>query len=286
MTISTTQHPCFNPAYHKTRGRMHLPVAPRCNIDCNYCGRTYCAHESRPGVAATLLAPGEVADRVERHVTRDPRITVIGVAGPGEPLFNEETFESLEAVHASFPSLSLCVSTNGLLLPDRIGDLQRLGVRHLTVTINTVDAETGGRINPSAWYQGKRYTGRDAAELLLRNQLVGLKLAVLRGLIVKVNCVYIPELNGEGIVDVARAASSSGAALFNIMPLIPQNRFSGLRPPSAAEVNALRDACAPIIPQMRHCRQCRADASGILGEPGFHDDAHRAPAPWGSLSEK
>jgi nitrogen fixation protein NifB len=28
----------------------------------------------------------------------------------------------------------------------------------------------------------------------------------------------------------------------------------------------MREQCRPFIPQMTHCRQCRADACGTLGE--------------------
>ena len=36
--------------------------------------------------------------------------------------------------------------------------------------------------------------------------------------------------------------------------------------PDAAELKALQDACAGGAKLMRHCRQCRADAVGLLGE--------------------
>ncbi len=44
-------HPCYNKAASANWGRLHLPVAPNCNIQCNYCNRKYdCANENRPGV--------------------------------------------------------------------------------------------------------------------------------------------------------------------------------------------------------------------------------------------
>ena len=56
------------------------------------------------------------------------------------------------------------------------------------------------------------------------------------------------------------------------MPLIAEaehGTFYGLmgqRGPTAAELQALQDACAGDMNMMRHCRQCRADAVGLLGE--------------------
>ena len=56
-------HPCFSQEAHKRSGRIHLPVAPECNIQCGYCVRKFdCVNESRPGVASTILTPPAVGD--------------------------------------------------------------------------------------------------------------------------------------------------------------------------------------------------------------------------------
>ena len=42
------RHPCFNREAHGRFGRIHLPVAARCNIVCGFCDRRYaCVNESR-----------------------------------------------------------------------------------------------------------------------------------------------------------------------------------------------------------------------------------------------
>ena len=49
----TSKHPCYSFDAHHKYARMHLPVAPACNISCNYCNRRYdCINESRPGVTS------------------------------------------------------------------------------------------------------------------------------------------------------------------------------------------------------------------------------------------
>ena len=41
-------HPCYSEEAHHYFARMHVAVAPACNIQCNYCNRKYdCANESR-----------------------------------------------------------------------------------------------------------------------------------------------------------------------------------------------------------------------------------------------
>ncbi len=260
-------HPCFSREAHHKFGRIHLPVAPACNIQCRYCIRKYdCANESRPGITSKVLTPPEALERVRTLVDRNERISVIGIAGPGDPLANDTTFETLRAINREFPELILCVSTNGLYLSDRLEDLVRSGVRSLTITINAVMPETAEKIYSWVSYRGRKYTGREAAECLLCNQWRGLRNAIDAGLIVKVNSVLIPGINDTEIPLVAWLAGGKGADLMNIMPLIPQAEFEYLQRPSREVINGMRDKCIQYVPQMTHCKQCRADACGILGE--------------------
>ncbi len=263
----TKSHPCFSKEAHHKFGRIHLPVAPACNIQCKYCIRKHdCANESRPGITSRVLTPAEALERVRVLVERNDRLSVVGIAGPGDPLANDATFETLQAVHREFPELILCVSTNGLYLTDRLEDLVKSGVRSLTVTINAVMPETAEKIYSWVLYRGRKYTGRDAAECLLCNQWRGLRNAIDAGLIVKVNSVLIPGVNDAEIPLIAWLAGGKGADIMNIIPLIPQAEFEHLHRPSREMIDKLRGECGGYINQMTHCRQCRADALGILGE--------------------
>ena len=260
-------HPCFSEGAHHKFGRIHLPVAPHCNIQCRYCIRKYdCANESRPGITSNVLSPLAALERVRAVVERNENISVIGIAGPGDPLANEATFETMTAVHREFPELVLCVSTNGLALPDSLEGLMRSGVRSITITINAATPAVAERIYSWVSYKGKRYTGKEAAQRIVSNQWRGLINAVDAGFIVKVNTVLIPGINDAEIPLIAWGAGERGADIMNIMPLIPQAEFADLSRPSRETVERKRKEGSGRIPQMSHCRQCRADACGILGE--------------------
>ncbi len=260
------EHPCFSEKACHAFGRMHLPVAPKCNIQCKYCIRDFdCVNESRPGVTSRVLTPQEALERVDEVLAKYHYIKVVAVAGPGEPLANEETFETLRLVGEKYPHLILCISTNGLLLPDRIEDLDRLGVSNITVTLNAVDPRIGEQIYDYVIYNGKRYEGLEAAELLLEKQLKGIEEAVRRKKIIKINTVLIPGINDKHVFDIARKIKSMGVFIHNVMPLIPQYKFAHIKPPSPEEKRAVQDELSKIIKQMRHCRQCRSDAIGRLG---------------------
>ncbi len=114
------EHPCYSSKAQHRFGRIHLAVAPKCNIQCNFCVRKYdCVNEARPGITSKVLTPREALERTKEVVDRHHFIKVVGVAGPGDPLFNEETFETFRLVKEAFPWVMCCMSTNGLLLPDR-----------------------------------------------------------------------------------------------------------------------------------------------------------------------
>ena len=65
MKARIDKHPCYSEEAHHHYARMHVAVAPACNIQCNFCNRKYdCANESRPGVVSELLTPEEAAHKV------------------------------------------------------------------------------------------------------------------------------------------------------------------------------------------------------------------------------
>ncbi|WP_198323176.1 MULTISPECIES: nitrogenase cofactor biosynthesis protein NifB [Methylococcus] len=267
-------HPCYSEEAHHHYARMHVAVAPACNIQCNYCNRKYdCANESRPGVVSEKLTPEQAAKKVLAVASTIPQMTVLGIAGPGDPLANpEKTFKTFELIAKTAPDIKLCVSTNGLALPDHVDRLSQYNIDHVTITINMVDPEVGAKIYPWIYYNKKRYTGVDAAKILSERQLQGLEMLTERGILSKINSVMIPGINDEHLVEVNKAVKSRGAFLHNIMPLIsaPEHGtvfgLTGQRGPTAQELKALQDKCEGEMNMMRHCRQCRADAVGLLGE--------------------
>ena len=256
-------HPCFNEKAMNF-GRMHLPVAPKCNIKCNYCPdkRTkICAYER-------IISCDEAVNIATKLIAKDKNIKVVGVAGPGDPLFNEETFTTLKSIKVD--GILKCLCTNGLLLPEKVSILSKIGVKYITITINAVNPKIGARIYSLVRYNGKRLRGEEAAKVLIENQLEGLRLAS-RKMVVKVNSVLIPSINDEHLVDVAREIEDY-AYIQNIIPLIPQYKFSNIHPPDCKLVESVRNKCEKFVKQMRHCSQCRADAVGKLWEKNtiFH----------------
>lgn len=265
-----TDHPCFG-GDHSKAGRLHLPVAPGCNIKCGFCERKFdCANESRPGVTSKVLTPEQALQRVglvKRHMEKlgGAELKVVGIAGPGDPLANPKTFETFRLVRAAFPEMKLCLSTNGLRLPEKLAQILEADVHSLTVTINALTPQTGAKVYEWINYAGTRIRGEEAAEILLMEQFKGVEMAAKAGLMVKINHVYIPGFNDHETLDLAVKVRELGADMLNIMPVIPVGLFKDIEPPSDATIEMVRNQAELILSQARHCNQCRADAAGVVG---------------------
>lgn len=267
-------HPCYSEQAHHYFARMHVAVAPACNIQCNYCNRKYdCANESRPGVVSELLSPKQAIKKVMAVAANIPQMTVLGIAGPGDPLANiPRTFETFRELSKNAPDIKLCLSTNGLRLPECVDEIAKHNIDHVTITINTVDPEVGAKIYPWVYWNHRRIRGVRGAKLLIEQQQKGLQMLIDRGILVKVNSVMIPGVNDHHLPEVSRVVKEKGAFLHNVMPLIAEaehGTYYGVmeqRGPTPEELMNLQDACSGDMNMMRHCRQCRADAVGLLGE--------------------
>ena len=266
------QHPCFSGEAHLNRGRIHLPVSPACNIQCRFCKRSITQtgpeqYEQRPGLSGALIRPEEALDVVRRALDLCPEITVVGIAGPGDTLATYHALETFDRIHRAYPGLIKCLSTNGLLLEPYVDELFRVGVRTLTVTVNGVDPGILAQICSQVILKGVRYEGREGAARLIEAQKRGIRKAADRGILVKINIVLIPRINGSHIAEIARTVKTSGAGIINIIPLIPQEEPPAFTvAPDCTELSAARETAEAYLPVFRHCQHCRADAVGIPGQ--------------------
>ena len=184
MALDRSRHPCFDAKARHSFGRIHLPVAPKCNVQCNFCDRRYdCPNESRPGVTSDRAAPpqalsstwaGPRADprpRRRRHrrarATRSPTPT------------RRWRPSGWSATHD--PDVLLCVATNGLHGRPVCRRAGGPPGEPRDVTINAVDPEIVQRIY--AWMRdGTRVVrGLEAARLLLGRQLEAVRALKERG---------------------------------------------------------------------------------------------------------
>ena len=269
-SVNFGNHPCFNRELRHKTGRIHLPVAPGCNIQCNFCDRKYdCINESRPGVTSTVLTPRQALSYLDLVLEKTSNISVVGIAGPGDPFANTDaTLETMNLVHEKYPQMLLCLATNGVGLPEAVDEIARLNVSHVTVTVNAVEPEIGSKIYKWARHGGKVYRGSEAAWFILSRQIEGIRALKEKGITVKINTVVIPGINESHVPDIAMRMLELDADVHNCIPLCPVagTEIANINQPTPVEMAKIREAAGAYLPQMSHCARCRADAVGLLGE--------------------
>ncbi|WP_287126657.1 radical SAM protein [Desulfobacter sp.] len=268
--MNISNHPCFNVKVKGVCGRVHLPVAPRCNIQCNYCDRKHdCVDETRPGVTAAILKPSQAMTYLKYVIEQAKDISVVGIVGPGDPFANpDETMETLRLVQRQYPEMIRCVTTNGLGIGPYIDELAAMNISHVTISLNAIDPEIGSKLYSFVRY-GKRTLGpKPGFEVLLEKQLEAIIRLKEKNIITKVNTVIIPGINDDHIETVAEKMAQLKVDIQNCIPFYPNkgSNFANLPEPSDSAVENIRKKAEKYIPQMYHCERCRADAVGLLGE--------------------
>lgn len=271
--IDLSKHPCFDSEARRQFGRIHLPVAPACNVQCNFCDRKYaCTNESRPGVTASILSPEDALKYFKKAISERDDISVVGIAGPGDPFANTSVaMKTLSLIRHEYPEMILCVATNGLGLLENIQELWELDVSHVTVTVNAVQTNIIEKIYAWIKYEGQIIVGKEMALVLYERQKAAIKALVDAGIIVKINTVIIPGINDSHIDKVSDTVAGWGADIQNCIPLLPVygTPFGLLQQPEPSLIHEIRRKAEKYIPQMAHCNRCRSDACGLLTEKGL-----------------
>ena len=263
-------HPCFNKEAKLKYARVHLPVAPKCNVQCNYCNRKYdCVNESRPGVTSSVLQPVQAKEYLKTISERITNISTIGIAGPGDAFAEpEKTLETIRLIKAEFPDKIFCLSSNGMNIVPYVEEIAALDVTHVTLTINSFRAETLQHVYAWVRHKKKVYRGLAAGEVVLQQQTEALKLLVAAGITVKINTIIMPGINDNEMAEIAKIASELGAATMNCIPLIPVEGtgMADFPKPSRQAVSQITKDISEYIKPMTHCARCRSDAAGMLGK--------------------
>ncbi|MFC1494138.1 radical SAM protein, partial [Thermodesulfobacteriota bacterium] len=249
-------HPCFFSEAKNKYGRIHLPVAPACNIQCAYCRRDYdCLHENRPGVTKGVISPEQAFNHFERTLQKMPFISVAGIAGPGDAFSKPElTLKTFELIRTKNSGISLCVSTNGLNIKDYIRQLSDLNVRYVTITVNCIDPVMGAHIYKWVKMDGIKLKSIEAAGTLIERQLEAISILKSNNFTVKVNSVVIPGINEDHLIFLAGKMGSLGVDLMNFIPVIPVKGtdMENVQPPGKKIMHKLRKTAGAFVPQMHH----------------------------------
>jgi len=210
-TMSQPIFPCYSDSGRK-KNTMLLHLATYCNTQCNFCFRSQIAGLSAGmnRMDSAIMTPESAIDLVSIKVESGNPPASVEIGGPGEPLLFASTYAVLRALRNRYPDIELSVWTNGLLLADRLEELVRSGIKHLTVSVNAAIPETAAQIYNGLIYRVRKYSAEDSAALLLHRQWGGIKNAVEAGVFVTIYSMIIEGVNDNDLPLVASRARELG----------------------------------------------------------------------------
>ena len=159
--------------------------------------------------------PDEARRKVIAVANEVPQLSVLGVAGPGDACYDwRKTQATFAAISKEIPDIKLCISTNGLALPEHIDELAAMNVDHVTITINMVDPEIGAKIYPgffTATSAGMGWKARKSCTDVRERPGQGGRVTMLARMRIEVRSLPSPALLGKG----ARSAGWGMARCFD-----------------------------------------------------------------------
>lgn len=180
-------------AYNRPVKDLRISVTDRCNFRCTYC---------MPMEEYVWIERREILTFEE--ITRLARLFValgvqkIRITG-GEPLVRKDLHRLVRMLNSLDGELDLCLTTNGSLLCEQVGDLAAAGLKRINVSIDTLDPE-----------KFKQITKRGDLEKVLEG-LFAAKRAALGP--IKINAVIERGLNDDDIVPLVEFAREHGFSM-------------------------------------------------------------------------
>jgi cyclic pyranopterin phosphate synthase len=214
---------------------LRISVTDRCNFRCPYCMPAEIYGEKYRFLPKPELLSFEEIERLVRILV-PLGVEKVRITG-GEPLLRHELPLLVERL-ARIPGVrDLTLTTNGFLLAAQAQRLVDAGLERITVSLDSHDDDTFGRMN------GR---GHGTARVL-----EGIEAAAAAGLCpIKINCVVQRGVNEHSIVPLARRFKGTGHVVrfIEYMDVGTLNHWDRAQVVSAKEIVAAIDAVMPLAP--------------------------------------
>ncbi len=186
---------------------LRLSITDRCNLRCFYC-TPWGGWEKLP--CQEILRYEELLRLA--GVAAQLGLRKVRVTG-GEPLVRKGALEFIRFLHRVPGIEEVCLTTNGVLLPELAPELYATGLCHLTLSLDSLRPE-----------RYRRLTGSDH----LHRVLAGLETALSLGFRpVKINFVVLKDINEDEVLEIALLARDRPVQVrfIEFMPTVPQTRW-------------------------------------------------------------
>ena len=251
---SGAAHYCFA-AYNTCNSvffpRVHIPIADECHLGCFYCDFVSNGNQGilskKPGVCDSVIWGHEgILNYLEKNL-RDSS-TILGVSGPGDPFSSEKQMSILfDVINNHYPDNPLCICSSGFGFPSIMNKIDCKRINFITLTINTFDQKKYSQIykNASASFSG---------EYLSLSQKEALDYFLPTSSKVKVNTVFLPDINENEIVLMFKTLYDRGVECFNLLPMSEDKVYLDKYNVAIQQIIHLG------IPLLQQCLKCRSDS--------------------------
>jgi len=214
---------------------LRISVTDRCNFRCPYCMPAEIYGERYRFLPKPELLSFEEIERLVRLLV-PLGVEKIRITG-GEPLLRHELPLLVERLARTPGVRDLTLTTNGFLLAGQARALADAGLRRITVSLDSHDDETFGRMNGRGYGTARVLEGIEAASK-----------AGLRP--IKINCVVQRGVNEHSIVPLAKLFKGTGHVVrfIEYMDVGTLNHWEPAQVVSAKEIVAAIDAVMPLAP--------------------------------------
>ena len=246
-TIRTDGLPPLLDGFGRVHESLRISVTDACNIRCRYC---------MPETVLGFLPQHRLLsyDSIVRIVSILERagVSKVRLTG-GEPLMRPNLEQLVEKLSGISGLRQIAMTTNAMLLADKVESLQNAGLTHVNISLDTLRA--------SAFKEISRRDGLDKV-------LEGIDAAVESKLHVRLNALVLREINLQDCVPLVEYARSRGLFIrfIEFMPLDADRQWSQDQVVNGNELRThLESHFGPLAPLTR------SDPAQPASDFGFAD---------------
>jgi len=199
-SVIQEQESLLTDSYDRTARKLRISVTDRCNLQCIYC---------MPKNNNNWFDPADILtfDEIVRFVSIMSKLGIenIRLTG-GEPLLRSNIEILIENLSKITGIKKVSMTTNGILLKDKISQLKKAGLSSINISLDTFNQEKFKKIN-----------GNDGLAQVLESIKVASKLQMS----IKINNVVMRGWNDDEVVNFALFSKATGhqVRFIEFMPL-------------------------------------------------------------------
>jgi len=199
-SVNQEQESLLSDSYGRIAKKLRISVTDRCNLQCIYCMPKNNNNWFDPENILTFDEMIRFASIMSKLGIENIRLT------GGEPLLRTNIEILVENLSKLTGIKKVSMTTNGILLPNKISQLKKAGLSSINISLDTFNHEKFKKIN-----------GMDGLDKVLESIKVATKLQMN----IKINNVVMRDWNDDEVVDFALFSKATGhqVRFIEFMPL-------------------------------------------------------------------